>query len=230
MEYSEVVTSRRSVHQYADEDLPTDVVESIFERVRHAPSSYNLQPWEFLVLTDDENRQKLREAAYDQAHVTDAPVAVVVLGNKDPAAHADAVLDDWVAKGYLPNADARDGVMESIEGMAALPERERRVWTVRSSTIAATELMNAAWDEGVATCPMGGFDPDGVLEAFDIDGSQYEPVMLVTMGYPADEAADVERERKYRRSVEEIVHYDEFDPVESTELPDAAAEAAPSDD
>lgn len=230
MEYDEVVTSRRSVHQYADEPLPTDVIESIFERVRYAPSSYNLQPWEFLVLTDDGKRQRLREAAFDQEHVTEAPVAVVVLGNKDPAAHAEAVLDDWLAKGYLPNAEARDAVMGNVEGMADQPEEERRVWTVRSSTIAATELMNAAWDEGVASCPMGGFDPEGVLDAFDVDGDQYEPVLLVTLGYPAEEAADVENERKYRRPVDEIVHYDEFDPVESTELPeDAVAEAAADD-
>ncbi|QIB75301.1 nitroreductase family protein [Halogeometricum borinquense] len=228
MEYDEVVTSRRSVHQYADEDLPTEIIESIFERVRHAPSSYNLQPWEFLVLTDDEKRQQLREVAYDQEHVTEAPVAVVVLGNKDPSAHADAVLDDWLAKGYLPNEDARDTVLGNIEGMADLPEAERRVWAVRSTTIAATELMNAAWEEGVASCPMGGFDPEGVLDTFDIDGDQYEPVMLVTLGYPDDEAADVENERKYRRPVDEIVHYDEFDPVESTELPAEIADAVPT--
>ncbi|MUV59196.1 hypothetical protein GJ632_21300, partial [Halogeometricum sp. CBA1124] len=70
----------------------------------------------------------------------------------------------------------------------------------------------------------------GVLDAFDVDGDQYEPVLLVTLGYPAEEAADVENERKYRRPVDEIVHYDEFDPVESTELPeDAVAEAAADD-
>jgi nitroreductase len=120
--------------------------------------------------------------------------------------------------------------MGNVEGMADQPEEERRVWTVRSSTIAATELMNAAWDERVASCPMGGFDPEGVLDAFDVDGDQYEPVLLVTLGYPAEEAADVENERKYRRPVDEIVHYDEFDPVESTELPeDAVAEAAADD-
>ena len=88
--------------------------------------------------------------------------------------------------------------------------------------------MNAAWDEGVATCPMGGFDAEAVLEAFDIDGEEYEPVMLVTMGYPAEEAADVENDRKYRRPVDEIVHYDEFDPVESSELPEELAQDVPA--
>lgn len=229
MEFSEVVTSRRSVHQYSDEAVDRETVEDIFERVRHAPSSYNLQPWEFLVLTEEENRERLRDAAYDQEHVTDAPVAVVVLGNKDPSAHADAVLDDWVNKGYLPNEDARDAVMESIRGMADLPESERRVWTVRSTTLAASALLNAAWDEGVATCPMGGFDPEAVTDAFDVDADRYEPVMLVTMGYPAEDAADAGNDRKFRRSVDEIVHYDEFDPVESTTLPDSAA-PEPADD
>ncbi|MFC6824293.1 nitroreductase family protein [Halopelagius fulvigenes] len=226
MEFSEVVESRRSVHQYADEALDEETIEGIFGRVRHSPSSYNLQPWEFLVLTEDENRERLRSVAYDQEHVTDAPVAVVVLGNKDPSAHADAVLDDWVNKGYLPNEKARDAVMESIDGMAALPEEERRIWTVRSTTLAVSALMNAAWDEGVATCPMGGFDAEALVEEFDIDAEQYEPVMLVTMGYPDEDAADVANERKFRRPVDEIVHFDEFDPVDSTQLPEETPASA----
>jgi len=44
--------------------------------------------------------------------------------------------------------------------------------------------------------------------------------MLVTLGYPAEGTADVENERKARRPVEEVVHYDEFEPVAETPLDD----------
>jgi nitroreductase len=64
---------------------------------------------------------------------------------------------------------------------------------------------------------MEGFDPDALTEEFDIP-DEYEPVMLVTLGYAADNAADIENERKARRPVSEIVHYGEFDPSKDTTL------------
>ncbi|MDZ7687530.1 MAG: nitroreductase family protein [Halobacteriales archaeon] len=214
-EFEEVLRTRRSVHDYKDEPLYDETIEDIFEKVALSPSGYNLQPWEFLVLRDDENKQALREVAYDQEHVTDASAAVVVLGNKNPSAHAEPVFDDWLEKGHIPNEDVKDALLENVEGMAQMPEQERRVWTTRSTALACMTLMFAAWDEGVATCPMEGFDPDGVADTFDVpDG--YEPVMLVTMGYPASGADDIENERKERRPAEETVHYEEFEPVEET--------------
>jgi nitroreductase len=216
-EFGEVIETRRSVHDYTDEELDDATIEEIFNRVRLAPSGYNLQPWEFLVLRDDENKSALREVAYDQEHVEEAAAAVVVLGNKDPAAHAEPVLNDWLEKGYVPNEDVRDALLENVHGMAEMPEEERRVWTTRSTALGAMTLMYAAWDEGVATCPMEGFDAGALAEEFGVpDG--YEPVMIVTMGYPADGAPDVENERKARRSVDEIVHYEEFEPVGETGL------------
>lgn len=214
-EFEEVLRTRRSVHDYTDEPLADETIESIFDKVALSPSGYNLQPWEFLVLRDDGNKQALREIAYDQEHVTEAAAAVVVLGNKNPSAHAKPVLNDWLEKDYVPNENVRDALLENVEGMAEMSEGERRVWTTRSTSLAAMTLMLAAWDEGVATCPMEGFDADALVETFDVpDG--YEPVMLVTMGYPAEGTDDIENDRKTRRPPEEIVHYGEFEPVEET--------------
>jgi len=219
MEFDEVISSRRSVHEYSDESIDRDTLDAVFETATLAPSGYNLQPWEFLALRDDENKQALRELAFDQAHVTDADTAIVVLGNTDPAAHAEAVFDDWLDKKYIPNEEVRDALLENVDGIGSQPEDERRVWTTRSSSLAAMTLMYAAWNHGIASCPMEGFDPAGVVETFDIpDG--YEPVMLITLGYPKEGAADIENERKARRSVDEVVHYDAFDPVTETAISD----------
>ena len=225
MDFKEVVRTRRSVHEYSDEPLDRETLESIFELATLAPSGYNLQPWEFLAVRDQERKEALAEAANGQEHVAAADTTVVLLGNTDPAAHAETVLDDWLAKGYLPNEEVKDAVMENVEGIAAFPEEERRIWTTRSSALAAMTLMYAAWEQGVASCPMEGFDPEAVVETFGIPEG-YEPVMLITLGYPAEEAADIENERKGRRPVDEVVHYDEFNPADKTALdvPDTAGD------
>lgn len=223
MEFDEVIETRRSVHQYTDEDIDDDTLEAIFEQVRYAPSSFNLQPWEFLVVREDDNLTRLQEVANGQETVGDAGAAVVVLGNTDPSAHADRIFDDWLDKGYIPNEEVRDNLLGVVDGMAEMPAEERRLWTTRSTSLAAMALMHAAWDNGVASCPMEGFDADALVDEFDIDDG-YEPVMLVTLGYAPEDAADQENERKLRRPVEEIVHHETFEPEAE------AVEAAPAAD
>ena len=212
MELSEALRSRRSVHQYTDESLDEETIRDVFADAKFAPSSFNLQPWEYLVLTDDDDRQRLRAVANDQEHITEAPAAVVVLGNTDPSAHAERVFEDWLDKEYIPNEDVKQALVETAEGMAEMEESERRVWTTRSTALGAMAVMLSAWDRGVASCPMEGFDAEGLVEEFGVPEG-FEPVMLLTMGYPAEDAADLENERKLRRPVDEIVHFGSFDGV-----------------
>jgi len=76
---------------------------------------------------------------------------------------------------------------------------------------------------------MEGFDADGLLDTFDVPEG-YEPVMILTLGYPAEGAADIENNRKTRRSVDEITHFGEFDPVAETPLDDETSDAVGADD
>ncbi|WP_435068849.1 nitroreductase family protein [Haloplanus sp. C73] len=211
MEFDDVIQTRRSVHQYSDADIDDETLYDIFEDVRYSPSSFNLQPWEFLVVRGDD-LEDLQSVAYGQEHVTDAAAAVVVLGTLDPSDHAERVTSDLLEKGYLPSEEAAEARLDTVDGLADADSETRRLWTAQSSSLAAMTLMHAAWDRGIASCPMGGFDADALHETFDVP-DDYEAVMLVTLGYPEDEAADLERPRKFRRSADEIVHLDEFDPV-----------------
>lgn len=215
MEFGDLIHTRRSVHEYADEGIDEATLESIFQTVRLAPSSYNLQPWEFLLVRDDDRRETLQEIAYGQEHVSDADTVVVVLGNTDPTDHAVAVFDDWLTKGYIPDTDTRDQLVENAESMGDQSETDRRLWTTTSTALAAMTLMYAAWDHGIASCPMGGFDADELVDVFEIPDT-YEPVMLITLGYPAADAEDGTKQRKGRRPVDEFVHYGEFEPTAET--------------
>jgi nitroreductase len=220
MDFDDVVRTRRSVHQYSDADIDEETLVEIFEDVRYSPSSFNLQPWEFLIVRGDD-LGRLRSVAYGQEHVTDAAAAVVVLGTLDPSDHADRVTSDLLEKGYLPDEAAAEARLDTVDGLADADAETRRLWTATSSSLAAMTLMHAAWDRGIASCPMGGFDADALHEEFGVP-DDYQAVMLVTLGYPEDGAADVERARKFRRPTEEFLHLDDFDPV--------ARESAPSAD
>ncbi len=202
METQDAIETRRSVHSYTDEELTRDEITEIFEAVRWSPSSYNLQPWEFVVVDDEEGQEALREDAYGQEHVTDAAAVVVVFGELDRGAHAERVFGDEAEKGYRSDESAR----KLVERFAEEPPEGNEEWVVQSCMIAATTLMYAAWNRGIASCPMGGWDGDAVSETLDVPETWY-PVLMLTLGYPDKESDEWRRERKMRRSPEEFVSF-----------------------
>jgi len=82
MELSEAIKGRRSVRAFKRQDVPEETVEKLIDAARHAPSSGNIQPWEFVVVRNLEVKRKLARAALNQAFVEEAPVVIVVCANE----------------------------------------------------------------------------------------------------------------------------------------------------
>jgi nitroreductase len=78
-----LLKSRRSIRVYHDKPIPQDLLLQILEAGRWAPTGANLQPWHFIVVTDQETRRKVGEVArfffVKSSHVEKAPV-VLALG------------------------------------------------------------------------------------------------------------------------------------------------------
>ena len=205
METKQVIIERRSTHNFDPKKTLSDKqLRDLFDLVKLAPSGYNLQPWEFLVLRDKENKQRLAKCAYNQQHIIDASATVVVLGNLDPYAHGDEVFNDWAAKGYMTKEIA-EKTKQSIRQWSSFDLTTRRVWTTRSTALGAMTLMIAAKDMGLTSCPMEGFDPAAIKKEFSIP-DQYEVVMLIAVGYESKPDGP----RRMRYGFEQIVHLEKF--------------------
>jgi nitroreductase len=78
-----LLRSIRSIRAYQDKPIPQDLLLQILEAGRWAPTGANLQPWHFIVVTDQEMRRQIGEVArflfIKSSHVGKAPV-VLVLG------------------------------------------------------------------------------------------------------------------------------------------------------
>jgi len=69
---------RRSVRAYTSEEVSEEEVEKLIEAARWAPSAGNIQPWEFVIVTNAETKRRLAEAALHQTFIEEAPVVIVV--------------------------------------------------------------------------------------------------------------------------------------------------------
>ena len=74
----EPILERRSIRAYAEGELSREDVEKLIEAAILAPSAGNLQPWEFIAVTDPETKMKLAEAALGQYFIAQAAVVIVV--------------------------------------------------------------------------------------------------------------------------------------------------------
>jgi len=169
--------------------IPQDVWEALEQSLLLTPSSYGLQPWKFLVVTDPEVRAKLRPVSWGQSQVEEASHFVVFLG-KD--GHSEADVDHFVAR----IAEVRGETVESLAPyksmmMSAAVTGPRggntRDWNDRQVYIALGNFMTSAALLGVDTCPMEGLDPAAYDRILGLEGSGYHTVAACPAGYRAQD-------------------------------------------
>jgi nitroreductase len=73
----DAIEKRRSIRKFKRDSVPDEHIMALIEAARLAPSASNTQPWRFKIVSDDEIKVKLAEAAYHQSFVAQAPVVLV---------------------------------------------------------------------------------------------------------------------------------------------------------
>ena len=106
------VASKRDWRSYADRPIPPDVIDRILDAGRVAGSAMNRQPWTFVVVADEERKQRVAETVYAASNVQGAAlvVAIVTPGGQNPIdvgrAMQNMMLTAW-----------NDGVVSCPNGM-----------------------------------------------------------------------------------------------------------------
>jgi len=184
----------------AGRELSEAEVKELIHYATQAPSSFNIQHWRFIALTEREDKERLKAVAFNQPKVVDAAVTFIVLGDLRGHEKLPAILASSVDAGLLDQQTA-DTWVKMANGMYA-DERMARDEAIRSASLAAMTVMIAAEAKGLVSGPMIGFDPAGVKREFGI-ADHYVPVMLLTVGFPAPGNWP----RKPRLAVDEVLAF-----------------------
>ncbi len=164
--------------------LPDGVIENLIHLATRAPSAFNLQNWRFIAVESEEAKSRLQAVAYGQQQVKDASVTFIVIGQTEAYPHLFARLQPAVDAGQLP-AGVQRGWSDMATGAHENNLQLQRDEAFRSASLAAMVLMLAANETGYASGALSGFDPAAVSAAFGLSPHDV-PVLLVTVGYPAE--------------------------------------------
>lgn len=209
--FQTIVESRRSVRKFLDEPIPDAVVEKCLDLALLAPTSSNMQVWEFIRVVNPEKKRQLAVACMSQPAATTAPELIVAVArtdtwkqnSKDIVKIFDQSPWEWprTMRAYYQAGtriaygtgfanlgglskrvtELTTGLLRPMPSMPSSPA-ELKLWAVKTTALACENLMLAFRAAGYDTCPMEGFDNRRVRKICGMKGSQQTVVMVISAG------------------------------------------------
>lgn len=177
MQFLELVQKRYSVRSYTEDPVPRDLLTRAIEAARLAPSASNTQPWQFVVVDDEELRRTIGDACRGPAgtfnkFVASAPALVVVL-------------ESW--------GDAKTALAGKLTGQR---------YSAYDIGMAVEHFCLQAAEDNLGTCILGWFNAKRVRRILSIPRS-LRPALIVSVGYPKANKIP----KKKRKEVRAITHW-----------------------
>jgi nitroreductase / dihydropteridine reductase len=186
--------------------VPRAKLDAILEAINLAPTSSGLQPFEVFVVTNAEIRTKIRDAAWNQAQITDSSYLLVFAAwDNYTAERIDAVINQTHAERGTP-MEVLNAYYDNLKAMYLPREAEvNYAHAARQAYIAlGVGLVAAAFEEVDAT-PMEGFNPDAVDEILGLRAKGLRSVTLMPVGYRAQTGDWLLGAKKIRKPMSALV-------------------------
>jgi nitroreductase len=81
MELFEALHTRRSIRKYENKEIPEELIQKLLAAAMMAPSAGDARPWQFILVTDPEMKNKIKEVHPYVSMITKAPLGVLVCGD-----------------------------------------------------------------------------------------------------------------------------------------------------
>ncbi|MEK6898056.1 MAG: NAD(P)H-dependent oxidoreductase [Nanoarchaeota archaeon] len=197
MKFEEIVQERYATKLFDGRKVPEEKIKKLMEMIRFAPSSFNIQPWKIIVISDDKTKEKLSPASFNQPQIKSCSHLLVFCANKDIAGNVDK-LEKLMVKSGSDKEDAKKytDVMRNFE--KNLNVEQKLAWAQRQMYLALGNAVNGAKSLEFDSCPMEGFNSEEYSKILNLP-KNLVPTALCTIGYASDK-----QKQKLRFSDEEV--------------------------
>lgn len=183
-------------------------LEQLKESIRLSASSYGLQLYKVLIIENEVIKERLKPASYGQGQVTEASHVFVFCNYTNTNdSHIDEYIQLKVDTQGLKAEDVQ-GYGEFIKGALSYKSiTEKKDWTAKQTYIALANLLVAAAELKIDTCPMEGFEPEKYNEVLGLSAEGLNASVVVAVGYrsPEDQTQFAAKVRKSKEILFETV-------------------------
>lgn len=184
--------------------ISNDDINFILEVARKSPSSFGMEPWKFLVITNEDFKAKIRPACWDQVQITSCSHLVIILAAIEGVKPESGIPKRKFGRREMPEEKLNFYLNLYSDHLKQTLSSDENIynWTARQTYIAAGNMMTAAASIGIDSCPIEGFEKDKLDKILELDTSKYQTSMVLPFGYRINEQSTQQREK-----LEDIVEF-----------------------
>ena len=173
----------------ANKKISDEDMHYILEVGRKSPSSFGMEAWKFLVITNDELREKLKPFCWNQAQITTCSHLVVVLAGVETLKVESGVVRSQLMRRSMPKDKLDSFVQLYASHLSDVLNDDDKIyqWSARQTYIAAANMMSAAANIQIDSCPIEGFEKKNVEKVLALDTSKFQVAMMLPFGFRINE-------------------------------------------
>ena len=228
----DLISQRRAVKLFEPVELSEDLRQQILNAARHAPSSFNLQPYRFYWVQSDLKKATVARLCLSQKPAETASALIVAVADLKSLPVTSQAQLEWMRTSNLTAEKIRDyerkakigrilfkpgpfGIFAAIKwalfrllnlrmviGIPPLFQQDLFKWATKSTSLACQNLMIAAEALGMNTCPMEGFDNRRLSRYLHLSDRHHEIVMVIALG---KKSSDYNEPPQWRRPLDATV-------------------------
>ena len=187
-----------------DKKISKEDINYILEVGLKSPSSFGMEPWKFLVITNDKLKAKLRPFCWNQVQITSCSHLIIVLAKINAVKPESGI--------PLKRFSRRDMSQEKLDFYIDLYSKHLEktlstndniyAWTSKQTYIALANMMSAAAQLNIDSCPIEGFEKENLEKALELNTNEYQVSVVLPLGYRINPQV-----KQNRLSFDEIVEF-----------------------
>jgi len=159
-------------------------IEYILQMGILSPSSFGMEPWKFLVITNQELKERLQPLCWNQPQITTSSHLIIILAKIEDIKASSKVVISKFQRRELPKERIDAYIQRYSKFLSPLNSDEKLFsWSAKQTYIALANMMSASASLGIDSCPIEGFEREKVEEVLNIDINRYRVSVLLPLGY-----------------------------------------------
>ena len=161
-------------------------ISKILEAIQKAPTSFGLQPFHVYMIKNPAVREKMLPLSYNQGQIIEASHLLVFCARTDASARIDSMIEK-LSGGSEEAKTGLKGYSDMMHGSVnSKSDEQLSAWTARQAYVALGFGLAACAELGIDSCPMEGFDGNGIDTLLELP-SHLKSLAYLAIGYRAED-------------------------------------------
>jgi len=205
MNFLDIMDFRHACKEFDDtKKINDEDIHTIIQSARKSPSSFGMEPWKFLVITNEKLKEEIRPLCWNQVQITSCSHLVIVLAKINDVKPNSGVPLKRFSRRDMPQEKLDFYIDLYSKHLSNTLSSDENIysWTSKQTYLAVANMMSCAASLKIDSCPIEGFEKENIEKLLKLDTSKYQVSIVLPFGYRKNKQSS-----QLRLSFDEVVEF-----------------------